>query len=332
MTKMIHPEALKQYRNLKRWTQDQLAAATRGPSKVSLPTIKRIEGTREGAYRANDRVAVALSKALGVSPEDLSSVPSGERNNEQELRKLGYRQVRRMIDGRTALAFSMVRHLYGISIQSQIEMAPLFAALLAEGSFAWRRKRLEAIEAAARRLESLGGGHFSFANAAYRALDGAVDERASIEKRDLFGEHVGDEAYDLGFDPSTNNPFSDYLKMLASEVEAKTVTFTEGFGWKTSEGLPEYEIGAQLIEQLTANDPDAEYAVLSGRVQPEDVPEALLGDDRSAERVAWMVERIPSEELAARKSTRAELMAALGEIDLGDMGSLQGRFEGGEHA
>ena len=72
--------------------------------------------------------------------------------------------------------------------------------------------------------------------------------------------------------------------------------------------------------------------MLSGRVQPEDVPEALLGDDRSAERVAWMVERIPSEELAARKSTRAELMAALGEIDLGDMGSLQGRFEGGEHA
>jgi hypothetical protein len=47
MTTSIHPKALKAFRARKHWTQEDLADATKGQKKVSLPTIKRIESTKE---------------------------------------------------------------------------------------------------------------------------------------------------------------------------------------------------------------------------------------------------------------------------------------------
>ncbi|PJN92879.1 hypothetical protein CNY89_22840, partial [Amaricoccus sp. HAR-UPW-R2A-40] len=72
MTTAIHPGALRHSRDRKRWTQEQLAEATKGKNKVSLPTIKRIESTKDGTYPANDRVAEGLAKALGVTLDELS--------------------------------------------------------------------------------------------------------------------------------------------------------------------------------------------------------------------------------------------------------------------
>jgi transcriptional regulator with XRE-family HTH domain len=304
MTKPINPKALKAWRTRKNWTQEQLADATQGPKRVSLPTIKRIESTKSSTYPANDRVAEALAKALRISIEDLSKGPSEAEDREESLRKFGYRPLRTMLDAETALAFNMVQHIYGIPIRSQIEMAPLFAALLAEGSLAWRRKRVEAIEGASAKLQELGGGHCSFAYTVWRVDEGAVAERESITKRDLFGVQASEWAFDCGYDRSANNPFADYLEKFASENQAQTITFDKGFGWKTSEGLPKYRIGAEIIERLTGEDPDAEYALLRGYVQLKDIPDELLGDDKEAERVAWMIERIPGEELAARKAER----------------------------
>jgi transcriptional regulator with XRE-family HTH domain len=316
MTTAIHPDALRHSRDRKRWTQEQLAEATKGKNKVSLPTIKRIESTKDGTYPANDRVAEGLAKALGVTLDELSKPPTDEAEREASLRQFGYRPLRTMLDAETAMAFNMVQHIYGIPIHSQIVMAPLFATLLAEGSLAWRRERVAEIEDAAERLMDLGGGHFSFANAAYRSLDGAAEERDSIGKRDLFGEHVGPDAFDLGFDPSQNNPFADFLDHFAKQVEAKTVSFERGIGWKTSEGMPEYRIGADLIAQLTGGDPDAEYALLRGHVRLREIPVDLLVDENAAERIAWIVGRIPDEELAKRRTERDELMSLLDDLDV----------------
>lgn len=316
MTTAIHPDALRHSRDRKRWTQEQLAEATKGKNKVSLPTIKRIESTKDGTYPANDRVAEGLAKALGVTLDELSKPPTDEAEREASLRQFGYRPLRTMLDAETAMAFNMVQHIYGIPIHSQIVMAPLFATLLAEGSLAWRRERVAEIEDAAERLMDLGGGHFSFANAAYRSLDGAAEERDSIGKRDLFGEHVGPDAFDLGFDPSQNNPFADFLDHFAKQVEAKTVSFDRGIGWKTSEGMPEYRIGADLTAQLTGGDPDAEYALLRGHVRLREIPADLLVDEKAAERIAWIVGRIPDEELAKRRTERDELMSPLDDRDV----------------
>lgn len=332
MATPIHPETLKAYRTRKHWTQEQLADATRGPHKVSLPTIKRIESTKANTYPANDRVAEALAKVLGISVEDLAKGPSETGDHEESLRKFGYRPLRTMIDAETALAFNMVQHIYGIPVRSQIEMAPLFAALLAEGSLAWRRKRVEAIEEASSKLQELGGGHYSFVYAAWRVDEGTAEEHESIIKRDLFGVQASEQAFDCGYDRSANNPFADYLEKFANEAQAQTITFDKDFGWKTSEGLPAYRIGADIIERLTADDPDAEYALLRGHVRLKDIPEELRSDDKEAERVAWMIARIPDEELTVRKAERDERMARIGSIDLGDMAPLQNRPEGDDHA
>lgn len=328
MATSIHAHSLKTYRARKHWTQEKLAEATKGPNKVSLPTIKRIESAKDGTYLANDRVAEALAKALGVKIEDLSQPPPQEEDQEASLRKFGYRPLRTMLDAETALAFNMVQHIYGIPIRSQIEMAPLFTALLAEASLSWRRERVAEIEEAAERLMDLGGGHFSFAHAAYRALDGAAAERESIEKPDLFGEHVGDDAFDLGYDPSQNNPFADFLEHLAKKIEAKTISFDKDFGWKTSEGLPKYRIGAEIISQLTGDDPDAEYALLRGHARLKDIPADLLSDEKKSDRIAWMIARIPEEE----KAERDELSALLGDLDIARPTQSPDVTEDGDHA
>jgi transcriptional regulator with XRE-family HTH domain len=319
MTTAIHPDALKYFRDRKRWTQEQLAEATKGKKKVSLPTIKRIESTKDGTYPANDRVAEGLAKALGVTLDELSKPPTDEAAREASLRQFGYRPLRTMLDAETAMAFNMVQHIYGIPIHSQIVMAPLFAALLAEGSLTWRRERVAEIEDAAARLMALGGGHFSFANSAYRAEDGASYEKRCIENRDLFGNDIWDDVYDLGYDPSQNNPFADFIKHLASKVDAKTVSFEGDWStssWKTSEGMPEYRIGADLISELTGEDPDAEYALLRGHARLKDIPADLLGSEKEVERIAWIIGRIPEDELAQRKTDRDELVSLIGDFNI----------------
>ncbi|WP_444452288.1 helix-turn-helix domain-containing protein [Rhodobacter capsulatus] len=318
MTTKIHPAALKHYRDKNRWTQEQLAEATKGKNRVSLPTIKRIESTKSAFYRAEGRIAEGLAKALGVTVDALSKPPTNEAEREASLKQFGYRPLRTMVDAETALAFNMVQHIYGIPVHSQIVMAPLFAALLAEGSLAWRRERVAEIEEAAGRLMSLGGGHFAFANSAYRAVDGAKQERKCIEKRDLFGDDIPDDVYDLGYDPSRNNPFADFLKHFARKVGAQIVSFNGDWsttGWKTSEGMPEYRIGAELISDLTGDDPDAEYALLRGHTKVKDIPTDLLGEDHLADRITWIVGRIPEAELEKRRSERAARLSSLGDLD-----------------
>lgn len=331
MTIQIHPKALKAHRNNKNLTQEKLAEATKGRDRVSLPTIKRIESAKEESYSANERVAKALAKALGITTDDLSRSPSDEKLIDKYIRMEGYRQLNTKVDPETSLAFDMVSEIYGVSKHSQINMAPLFAALLAEASLTWRRERVDEIEEVADRLWNLGGGHFSFANAAYRAIDGAHAERQSIEKRDLFGEDVGDDAFDFGFDPSENNPFADFLDHLANKIEAKTISFDRTYGWKTSEGLPNYRIGADIISKLTGDDPHAEYALLRRHVRLEEVPDDLLGEEKKAERIAWMIERIPEEEISKIRAEEQEISALFEDLDLTDSNQSPDKAKGGDH-
>lgn len=132
----------------------------------------------------------------------------------------------------------------------------------------------------------------------------------------MFGIDVSEQAFDCGYDRSVNNPFADYLQDFAKEAGATAIRFDREFGWKTSEGLPNYRIGADIIDRLTDDDPDAEYALLRGHVRIKDIPEDLGGDDMAKERVAWMIAQIPEEELAERKAERESLMSLLDNIEL----------------
>jgi len=295
----INPEALKRRREAMNMSQDDLADA----ATVAKKTIQLIETRRTG--RSNARTVANLARALKVSPDDLARAPSDE--DDEGLRVYGYRQVKTYIDGDTSLAFQAVEHLYGISVQTQIDMAPLFAALLAEGSLARRRHCLSEIGEASGRLMSLAGGHLSFAFAAHRVEEGEGREESSIRKRDVFGHHVSEDAFEFGYDPYKRNPFSDYLEEFAKSVGAEHVAFDpDGEDGVNRTGFPYFRIAEDLILKMTDGDPMALHALRRGHASIGAIPKDLRGEEAGKTRAAWLASRVPIDEHKAILAQQAE--------------------------
>lgn len=320
MKQPIRPATLKTLRERRGLSQAKLEARSEEMhQKVGIATIKRIE-TWDETYMASPTVAERLSKVLGVGVEDLGREPGvDDVDRKRELRKIGMRQLRAAVHENTSLSFRMVEHLYGIPARAQIEMAPLCMALLAEGSLAWRKKRLAEIEEKADELMSLGGGNFSFAHAVYRTQEAASEEEESIRKRDVFGKEVAEDTYDLGYNPNLNNPLADYLRELAQAYDGADITLDPApYGSEIGQfGFPEYRIGTELVDELTGDDPDAEYALACGYVSFADIPTDLLGEDNTEKRVEWIISHIPDDEISDRKARREELNELLADFDLG---------------
>lgn len=333
MKQKIRPDTLRMLRNRKNLSQEALAKRSeKMRQKVGIATIKRIEARTETEfYMAREEVANRLAKTLGVEVGELAKkLTVNELDRAKKLRKLGMRQLRVTVDENVSLAFRMVEQLYGIPIRAQIEMAPLFTALLAEGSLAWRRKRLAEIRQKAEELSALGGGNFSFAWTAERALEAAHGEEDSIRKRDVFGRDVDEDTYDLGYDPYQNNPFVDYLKELKRELGDADMTIDPDAIGIGPSGFPDYRIGAKMLEELTGDDPDAKYALACGHVRLGDIPEELMGEEKTRQRVEWLKSRIPEEELADLRARRAELDELFPNIDLTNLMADANKSEGSQ--
>lgn len=293
----IRPDTLKLLRSRATMSQDDLADA----SRVSKKTIARIE---TGKSQPNAITVQRLATALKVKPEDLAKDPAERSDDESVLRDAGLRPLKTWIDGETALAFQMVENVYGISIASQVDMAPLFTALLAEGSLEWRRKRLAEIDEATDQLMTLGSGHLSFANAAISVQDGSIREGLSIKIRDIFGKTVGDDVFDWGYDTSRNNPFADYLKAFAKKLDTKLIMLdpneTDTLGVA---GFPDYRVAPERIEEITGGDVMAEHALMRGHASVADMPPDLLTPEKREQRIAWLVAQVPE---AERNRLRAQ--------------------------
>ncbi len=292
---IILPETLKALRKRHGLSQADLSEVKNGRGSVSTSTIKRIESAK-GGYEANPRVAKKLAKALKVQPEDLAKEFRPQEDTEKQLRDVGYRTLKAVVDGETELAFQMVELLYGIPKQSQILMAPLFSALLAEGSLAARREQLGEIEAAAKTLNSMAKGHLMFAGDVAGVTDGADEERQSIKSRDIFGRNMVNEWPNSLFDPDKQNPFADYLQAYCDKTGAENIVFDpDEFGeWKTREGLPEYRIAPDFIKKLTGGDFWAEFALRRGHATILDIPKELRGPEVIEERVNWLAAKVPA--------------------------------------
>ena len=307
----IHPEILKTLRKRAGLSQQALADTTQGRNKVGIATIKRIE-TVEGTYETRPRIAEGLAQALGVSVQDLSEEPRDVRAAERTLRSWGYRRIKALLDSKTALAFDMVERLYGISPQQQIDMAPLFTALLAEGSLTWRREQLGVIDEAVEKLDTVGSssGHLHFAYAA-GTENGSRVERKSIEKRDLFGLYLLENGWQLSFPGDEEvNPIAAYLRHFAQKVGAKEVAIEEE---AVDGAFPNYWIAEDEIEAITGGSNLARHAMSRGHARIKDIPEDLLGEDRKDDRIAWMVSRIPEKERGDVEALRKKLNIDLSE-------------------
>ncbi len=306
----INPETLRQYRNNLTLSQQALA----DESGVSKKTIARIEG---GQSSVNTTTAKRLAKACNVTPEELAKPLTEKDKGEQALNAIGYSRINSpYIHNNAYLAMQMVERCYGISSHLQIVLAPLMCGLLAEGSLAWRRRKLAAADEAAKVLTEADYGHQGFLKGVGRVEDASYVEQKSIEERDIFGTQTLEYATENGLNPIS--PFNEYLCHFAREStrenyrenEKELIKVLSGHddenttdNWlATSFNFPKdgihYSINADELDRLVGDNVLAGRALQWGYVQIADIPEELLGDDVREERVAWLEKQIPSDRLA----------------------------------
>lgn len=314
----INPETLKtlrEKRNLSQQTLAEEAERLKGP--VGKRTIARIETGETPPEKVRPLTLERLAKALGVKPDDLCK-PVSE-ISDQDWKDRGFTPIKLLIPEHARKNFRWVHHHYGLDPKALIEAAPWMAALLAEMSLAERRRQLEewndAVDRAMERLPV----HLQHAAAANSDIEnGYFSENESLHARDVFGSHLLKEWDGVGpnpFDPDMTNPFVDFLRRTAANINHDALD-PDDLNLPFGSDMPHWPVFQGWLHGLTGGDPWARFAVenvkgVLDRMRPE-----LQGAENTAERVQWLTDQIPPE-MRAREETRlakadAELEELLG--------------------
>ena len=250
-----------------------------------------------------------------------------------------------LVAPKARLGYDLAKRRYGVTASELINMAPLFFALLAEGSLAHRRGKLGDAHEAIERLDNLcdDADNKMFVRAVMRAEDAYGVEWESIERSDVFGDFLLDPGSHVGlwddvFDPSTTNPFASYLRRLAADLEStrSIKVETDGLSYGSPDKFPDYDICAEELDRITNGSPDARRALQGGYARITEIPAELMSDEEGDARAALLAERLPAvyrnlegggamDEIAKHEATmtppeRARLAALskyLSELDFG---------------
>lgn len=303
-------------------SQAGLADRTRGRDQVSVATIKRIEKAGAEGHRANGRIARALAAALGATPDILGKAP--EDLVRSDLRgPSGHARYRADLDDDSAMSLQMVEAIYGISVQSQFAMAPLFAALLGECSLKWRSEKLQAVRESLRRISDADLNQAGVHIGVDRIETAISYEAESIEKRDLFGKITADHSWNEYAleDNERLNPFSEYIRFLVGGIGDTPIGVESGDEFTyVADGMPPFGIGRVAFDRLSGGNPLAAFALRAGHVKIAAIPKELLAPTAVSERVEWLASHVPPEE-RARQAQLDEELARLFEPEVGADGA-----------
>lgn len=295
---MVHPDRLRELRRAKNLSRKRLNEL----SRVSVRTIQRLEDPAQENTTPRGTTVERLAKALQVDPRVLTGelpLPRAGNASAPEPRRV---QIGAEIAPKARLAYDLIKRRYGVSATEIINMAPLFFTLLAEGSLARRREKLEEAGEAISRLERMKDevGYSIFGIAAIVASNADMLEEESIAKADIFGEHLLSPDPGLSvpaepFDPATNNPFAAYLRQVADDLDRRSVVDTKaGLSYGSTYGkFPDYDICPEELDNLANGSTDARRALETGFARLSDIPEELKGEDTGEKRAAWLIERLP---------------------------------------
>ena len=294
----INPSCLKTLRKKARISQQMLAEE----SGVTKRTIARIESGGGGETRGP--TVNLLAEALRVKPEVLSQEPESEAVREADLRELGLRQVKLILDNKTILAYDLVGAYYGVDMKFMLNVGPLLFALLAEQCCADRRRRAEEAKAA---LEACEPALVEFYTNIDEHLEAHVSDyddstsfdigmteffsslSESCERRGLFGYRWNGMFEDY----VERNPFSDFLKQLAEELDPDDkLDLWDRFN---AGGFLQTAILMNFRKSLTGGSGRADYALSHGYVRIGQIPEELRGEDKdvTSERKKWLESKVP---------------------------------------
>ena len=288
----IHPDRLRRLRKEKGLSRDQLAKR----SKVSMRTIQRLENESERTHANRGYTLECLAQVLGVEEGVLTGdvpIPNASKTPNPERVQIGA-----LIAPKARLAYDLAGRRYGVSATEIINMAPLLFTLLAEGSLAWRHEKLEEVSDAIGRLEQVNR-EMGYRILEYDAILETVEQH-SIGKADLFGDDLFDSdqnmVLDAPFDPSEGNPFANYLRKLADDLNRPGVVKVEsgdlsyGAPWLK---FPDYNLCDDKLGDTTNGSPDARRALETGFVRLSDIPAELEGEDAGEERAVWLEDKLP---------------------------------------
>ena len=301
----IIPETLRKYREMKNLTQESLARL----SKVTKKTISRLELGEVSNPRLN--TVNNLAKTLSVDPESLSKPYS--RENKEDMR--GYVKLKTSIPIDNMISVKMVHERYGVSTDTLVRIAPLLFTVIAEQSLEWRKKTLsEALE----KLTALDkirrkGSHMAFIAESFSFIEGVRAEKKSIESHDIFGLNICDDDFADSHDSGITNPFVNYILEQCEQLEKDIFSFDD---YCDNDHMPDYEILPKERYRLMQCNYWAEFAVASGYADLSKMPTKLLKQGCEAERIEWLVSKIPEKVRQEQEKYRIDIFDDI-KIDLG---------------
>ncbi len=288
----IDPERLRTLREQRGLTRLKLAER----AKISDRTIQRLEKEPQKSKKTQEHTLNSLAQALGVKTGVLTSELPLPESNKTPADNPDRVQIGAQVAPKTRLAYALIKRRYGVGVTEIINMAPLFFVLLAEGSLAWRRKKLKEVEEAYDHLMQIDG--FWSGGSAYlqHGMDeGAGGEGESIDKADLFGEHLDDDFMGTPFDSSKNNPFTHYLRKLAEELAASGVVDVDSgvLSLASNFKFPHYDICREELYYISNGSSKARRTLETGHVRLSEIPEELMAEDAGERRVKWLEDKLP---------------------------------------
>lgn len=284
MANQIRSGVVKQLRDERGWTQDDLAKRA-GLNKQSISRIEN--GESRGARQETidllckafevDRVALTGKPSNPPAPEGDSSDPYGTAS-----------QLNLRIDNAARNALVLIARRYGIQLSEIVEIAPFLFFLAAERSLQWRRERLNETDNAIREVERRRDEY------PYLPIDmpGNDDlmccESDSIQQNDIFGRLYEDanirRSFRRGrdFDHNVGNQFAVFLteelkKLQAATPEGSSKSIRATFdGWHPDVwSTPQYQICLDEAVAMVGSDEEAVHAVLRGTAPLHEIPKDL---------------------------------------------------------
>ena len=281
----IDSDRLRTIRRRKKLSRPDLKRA----SGITARTIQRLENEPDKSKSPREDTVMRLAEALDVEPGVLTGelpLPEPDQPPASEPDPV---RIGAQIPPKVRLAYDLIKRRYGVNATDVITMAPLFFALLAEGSLKQRREKSQ--------LADDGFDLLLKSGIAHDVLDEPFRyEDESIDKADIFGQHLfNNEFGPEPFDPSVENPFANYLCELPDEfqIPAGVVNVDKrGLTFGSPAEFPDYDIWNDEIERITNGSAAAKKALETGFTRLPDIPEELTANDKDAERQQWLENRL----------------------------------------
>lgn len=281
--KKLNHSVLKQLRNDRGWSQEQLAAKTKsaGLPNIDKQTISRLErGERD---KTRDRTIEQLARALNVEPAVLTGelpLPELEHDSEPGTPK-SQLNVRVSRAARNALTLVAQRYA-GVQPSQIVELAPFLFCLAAEQSMRRRRDRVAELEGALEQVRKLEGKIWDQPVPDFDYLEKQIEaERQSIDLNDIFGSFAHEDP-DFGFAASADDPFSMFLRDLTEDF-SDIAKFED---W-SSDGSPSYRICSEAAAELVGGDLAIADMILRGYVALNEMPKEIRKPNMTKERIEW---------------------------------------------